>query len=130
LKLDDALPLMSEEAVAKYTAHPEKWNNSSFDRETVLAQMREYMEFAWGKVDDHRGLSAGRSVEKFEAWVWLLADQETLDKMNAADYPQYGAPKLAVVCEAYGFPIPDDEGIRSMIQGLACHADCENGCGS
>ncbi len=98
-------------------------------RDAVLAGMREYMPFAWGKVEDHRGISAERSVTKMEAWIWLLKDDEVLERVKAASYTQYGAPKLKVVCEQYHFPIPDSEAVRRMASGEQCSNSCENGCG-
>ncbi len=122
LDFEHAKPWLKEDVTA------DQWKPTPLDRETVLAEMREYMEFAWGKVEDHRGISASRSVDKMGAWVWLLGDDEVLADFKATGYPNYGAPKLAVVCRAYGFPIPDDEGVQRMIQGDDCGiGDC--GCG-
>ena len=39
---------------------------------SVMRDFRDYAEFAWGKAQDHRGLSAYRSLEKLSAWAWLL----------------------------------------------------------
>lgn len=89
------------------------WTQVPLDRETVLNQMREYMDFAWRKVEDHRGLSASRSVEKFEAWLWLLGDEPVIADFDAAPYENYGAPKLHVVCKAYGLPVPESERCRT-----------------
>lgn len=99
-------------------------------RDAVLAEMRSYMEFAWGKVDDHRGISASRSVEKMEAWLWLLGEDDLLREVEAAGYAQYGAPKLKLICERLSFPIPDDEDIRRMSRGERCTADYGCGCGA
>jgi hypothetical protein len=96
-------------------------------------EMKTYMEFAWGKVSDHRGLSAGRSVEKMCAWTWLLGTDEQsaeIDRMADVNYPQYGAPVLKRVCEIFGLPMPDDESILRMTRGEPCTPDCEMGCGT
>jgi hypothetical protein len=95
--------------------------------EGVLAEMREYMEFAWDKVENHRGISANRNVEKMEAWVWLLGRDDVLGRFLAAPYPQYGAPRLAQLCRDLSFPIPDGPGLVNMIAGRPCHEGCE-GC--
>jgi len=65
--------------------------------------------FGWGKVRNHRGLSADRTILKMKAWLWLLGDDE-LEAFAAdyANYPQYGAPILKAICEKYDFPIPED----------------------
>lgn len=105
----------------------EQWKQLPQDRQKILANIREYMEFAWGKVEDHRGLSAGRSVDKLTAWAWLL-DDDVAKRMNEADYAQYGAPKLAIACKAFELPIPDSDEIRNMIAGRPCVDSCELGC--
>lgn len=112
----------------KTDASSDGWKTAT-TREELLACMREYMEFAWGKVEDHRGISAGRSVEKFEAWIWALGDDATLKEFEDAPYAQYGAPQLAVVCRAYGFTIPDTESLARMITGEPCEPGCQDGCG-
>ena len=96
----------------------------------IPEQMAGYMSFAWGKVDDHRGISAGRSVQKLAALAWLTGDDEILPFSEDSDnYAQYGASILKHICEKYNLPIPDDEGLLRMAQGLPCVEDCEQGCG-
>ena len=108
---------------------PEEWNKGlPRTRDDVLVAMRDYMSFAWGKVEDHRGISATRSVEKMEAWIWVLGDDETLKKVQAASYAVYGAPQLKVVCDQYGFPVPTEESMQNMIAGMPCAPGCESGC--
>ena len=121
LTFEQAKPFLKEDA------SPEGWKTCA-TRDQLLGCMREYMAFAWGKVEDHRGLSAGRSVEKFEAWIWALGDDATLAEFEAAPYAQYGAPQLAVACRAYGFPIPETESVHRMILGEPCERHCESGC--
>lgn len=104
----------------------EEWNAA---RATdPLEEARDYMEFAWGKVEGHRGISAERSVGKMEEWLWLLGRDDLLEKVKETSYCQYGAPKLAVICEELGWPVPEDEGIQRMIRGEMCRPDCEDGC--
>lgn len=125
LTFEQAKPLLKPEATS------EGWTDvKPLNRETVLNDMREYMDFAWGKVINHRGISADRSVTKFKAWVWLLGDDDVLAKMKLADYAQYGAPILKIVCEQYGFPVPEDESIQRMMHGESCEPGCSMGCGS
>ena len=94
----------------------------------ALRDFRAYAAFAWGKAQDHRGLSAMRSVEKLTAWTWLLGRDDVLDRVQQTDYALYGCPVLRVLCEAFDFPIPDDEGARRMMRGEPCRPDCPNGC--
>ena len=96
----------------------------------IPEQMAGYMSFAWGKVEDHRGISAGRSIEKLKALAWLLGDDETVTfAEDSSNYPQYGAPILKCLCQRYDLPIPEGEGLRRMAEGLPCVDGCEEGCG-
>jgi hypothetical protein len=97
--------------------------------ESAQKALATYMRFAWSKVEDHRGLSAGRSVDKCTAYAWLLGDDACVAAVEAAPYPQYGAPKLAVICRAFNLPIPDEIWAHNMIAGERCGADYECGCG-
>lgn len=127
LTFEQARPLLKPDATEN------GWPTEPLTREAVLSEMRAYMEFAWGKVQDHRGLSASRSVEKIGAWIWLLGDEEILNEFKATDYAQYGAPKLAAACRHYGFPVPEDESLACMIAGrpcLGCESGEQSGCGS
>ena len=96
----------------------------------IPEQMAGYMRFAWGKVSDHRSISAGRSVDKLAALAWLLGDDDVVAfAEDPTNYPQYGAPILRHICERYGLPIPDDEHLQRMMQSERCTDDCEEGCG-
>ena len=118
-----------KESVRAEAVGAEAFDTITLTRENVISEMRDYMKFAWTKVEDHRGLSAGRAVEKMETWVWLLGDEEVSKRLDAAGYAQYGAPKLAVVCEVYGFDMPTSLHVANMIAGEPCTEDCEGGCG-
>lgn len=107
----------------------ENWVPEPLHLEAVMYELTGYMAFAWGKVRDHRGISAGRSVAKIEEYVWLLGRDDLLAAMEAAEYEQYGAPKLAVVCRALDLTIPESEALANMIGGRYCRPDCEEGCG-
>ena len=96
----------------------------------IPEQLAGYMRFAWTKVRGHRGISAGLSVEKLAALAWLLGDDDVVAfAEDDRNYPQYGAPILRYLCERYGLPIPDDEGLRRMARGEPCMAYCPSGCG-
>ena len=105
----------------------EKWEADEPTGENVLRDMKVYMKFAWEEAQDHRGLSANRSVIKLKAWLWLLGDEGLVD---GVDYAQYGAPILHKVCERYGFPMPDDRSTKRMMDGLSCEDGCQDGCGA
>jgi hypothetical protein len=101
LPFEHARPWLKDEATA------EEWGDAKPNTvEAIVAEMRGYMDFAWGKVRDERGLSACRSVEKMHAWMWALGDDEALAEFERASGDQYGAAKLFVVCVRYGFEVP------------------------
>lgn len=98
--------------------------------ERVLADVQEYMKFAWDKALDHRGLSASRSVSKMTAWMWMLGDDELVELCSDdSAYPQYGAPILRAISEKYGCEIPQSDFLARMAQGLPCESGCDMGCG-
>lgn len=123
LTFEQAKPFLIE------TAKKEDWKDNPLTEESVKEQMKKYMEFAWTKVEDHRGLSANRSIEKMEAFLWILEDDKTLAKVKETGYAQYGAPKLKVICERYGFHIPMSSKLINMMEGKLCVEGCEEGCG-
>jgi len=117
---DHIKPLLKEDA------DPKGWESMAPTAENVLNDMKEYMKFAWEKAQNHRGLSASRSVVKMQAWLWLLGDE---DLVAGVMYAQYGAPILRKICAHYGFPMPDDEYTKRMMAGLPCEDGCQQGCG-
>src|SRR5277367_4801730 len=107
----------------------EDWESASL--EDALGELREYMVFAWGKVEDHRGISAGRSVDKCAAWAWLLGRDDVYKAAHdGKNYAQYGAPALKLICEAFDLPVPADKGLQRMMRGEPCTDNCGNGCGT
>jgi hypothetical protein len=91
LSAEQAKPFIREEFLPKWTAQP-------LTRDFITAEMKKYMEFAWGKATDHRGISAGRSINKMSCWLWLLKDDETYKfAAKTKNYPQYGAPILKYI---------------------------------
>lgn len=97
-------------------------------KEAVLERMNNYVSFAWSKVTGHRGISAGRNLDHYRSWCWLLGDDDTVRMIEGNDVPYapYGAPKLAEVCRKYKFEIPDDA--KTMASGSPCSPYCSEGC--
>jgi hypothetical protein len=124
---------------------PEKWTEHGYpkkqDAPSITADMEEYYGFALGKAKDHRGLSANRSIQKLDAWVWLLND-DNYDKIHWNWYAQYGAPILKDIGDIYGFNYLSDENDEQygdwnkesnekflrMADGKPCTDDCTEGC--
>jgi hypothetical protein len=127
LAFEDAKPFLNEKATQ------EEWDKvrQAYTREVVLAEAKRYMaDYGWPKCQDHRGISASRTIQKMTAWAWLLSEEALLEKMHSTPYENYGAPILKVVCEHFTWPIPDDQATQRMMQGKPCTDNCEAGCGS
>lgn len=101
--------------------------------EEILSYAREYLKFAVDKAVEHRGLSAGRSVDHYRAWVWLL-EPERYEEFEAVPYPNYGAPQLKAAATILGFTDEWDRlaalnpEIVNMAAGKPCEPDCVEGC--
>lgn len=127
-----ALPFASAKPYLTNDVTEQDWNRfATRTRESVIAKMKEYANFAWSKVIAHRGISAGRNLDHYRAWCWLLGDEESVNFLNAEDgYAPYGAPKLAFVCKKYNLFIPNTEEARRMSEGESCENGCTEGCNS
>ena len=75
------------------------WTHVQPTREAVVAKILEYMPFAWEKANGERGISAGRSMLKMSAWLWLIGEEG----IDCEDYDNYGKPQLRAICELLGF---------------------------
>ena len=104
------LPWKQAKQFLNETAKEEEWKVAPRDRKTILKEMLDYMPFAWEKANDKRGLSAGRSMSHFQAWIWMAGD----DLGNLSDYEYYGKDHLVKICKHYGWDSAQwDDGIRS-----------------
>lgn len=106
-----------------------RWGEMAVPAAETEQVARAYYSFALGKIEDHRGISASRSVEKLTEYAWLLGRDELVDAMAALDYPQYGAPIVKAWGEAFGEPWPDEPWAVRMAAGLPCEPGCQMGCG-
>lgn len=71
---------------------------------TPLENANNYLTFAWGKANDCRSLSAGRSIEHFQAWMWLAGRDDIVEILSDGDrYCYYGKPLLVMVSALVGF---------------------------
>lgn len=107
LSFDDALSFLTEDARKKYGEGGEPWPR--IDAVDEAAQdFLDYMNFAWGKAEDQRGISASRSIQKLGAWLWLLGRNDLVATIENDDlYNPYGAPALVAVCDDLGVEVPE-----------------------
>ncbi len=71
------------------------WDPTLKTDEDVRKQCVDYMEFAWEKANGCRGLSAGRSMGHYKAWLWLLGE-DGFDDLET--YRHYGKDNLVRIC--------------------------------
>lgn len=111
LPWDLAKQFLKEPIDPSHTA--ETWTQLPLTEEGLKKTMLEYMPFAWDKANNFRGLSAGRSINHYEAWIWMLGDEDVPAFQNLGDYQFYGKDKLVAICEHYGWDHKQwDDGVR------------------
>lgn len=98
LPFELAKPFVKDEVTA------EKWQEITSDRpttrEAAVKQLVEYLPFAWDKANNCRGISAGRSIQHFQAWLFLLGEYRVVAELD--DYDLYGKPQLRAISERFG----------------------------
>ena len=122
LDFEHAKEFLSPEATA------EEWKDAP-DAADVRAEADAYYTFALGKIRDHRGISAERSVLKLTEYAWLLGRDDVVAAMDAAEYEQYGAPKVKAFAAGMGLEWPGEPGLTRMAAGQPCRPGCGEGCG-
>ena len=100
MEFENAKPYLKDEYVADVESGKEKWEVSTDAKKEIL----DYLEFAYGKAENERGLSANRSMLHFKTWIWL-DDPEFYDKIipEIDDYYDYGISVLDSISKHYGF---------------------------
>lgn len=83
------------------SANASEWEAHGKSVGDIVARIRDYLPFAWDKANGCRGLSAGRSINHMQAWLWLLGENEA--SVQIEDYDRYGKPQLRAISEAVGF---------------------------
>lgn len=88
----------------EYVKEVEEGKEQYLQKTDPLLQAREYVEFAWGKANNRRGLSARRSVSHFINWFWLIDGDfyQKLRELEDEAYLPYGKPILVIVSEKLG----------------------------
>lgn len=77
--------------------------------EEATQDFLDYMVFAWSKIMDEKGLSAGRSVIKLGAWLRVLGRDDLYEIISDDDlYLPYGAPAIEKVCHEMGIEFPNN----------------------
>lgn len=106
------LPFEHAKQFLKKDVTEDQWleNYIPLTKEAVINEMKEYMDHAWDKANNERGISSQRSMAHYDNWLWLIDDHETLLFLrDDSNYEMYGKPILRKICEVYGFKIEEEE---------------------
>jgi hypothetical protein len=107
----DLLEYLEFESAKKFLTPDVTKDEWKQQENTPREVMIDYMDFAWQKANDKRGLSASRSMEHYTSWLWLDGDEELYQTL--ANYEFYGKPQLVKICEYLGLdPNKYDDGVR------------------
>ena len=81
-------------------------------RETLKIKMLEYMEFAWEKANNFRGICAMRSIGHYISWMWVYGD-DGMEVMGNTPYDHYGKEILVDICQFFEWDYSEwDDGVR------------------
>lgn len=103
MEFDTAKSFLKEDYVKQVESGEEKWEVKTDAKKEIL----DYLDFAYEKAENERGLSAGRSMLHFKTWIWLDDDKfynEIIDMID--NYTDYGIPTLNKIAEHYGYVRP------------------------
>lgn len=96
LDYDHVKPYLNDDVTA------DDWAACVAKTGTLAEEITGYYRFALGKIEDERGISAERSVIKLREMAWLAGRDDVAAAMDAAPYPEYGAPKVAAFAARFG----------------------------
>ena len=85
LEYEDAKEFLKE-GVTK-----ESWDEGrvKYNLKELMQRMKEYLDFAFDKAENGRGLSAGRSLDHYRIWFWLITEPE-MEMHTQDEYGDYG----------------------------------------
>ncbi len=107
----DARPYMTKEARAEADSG-EGWRYEPVLKSKILDDMLTYMEHAWDKANNRRGISAARSLQHYQAWLWLIGEDDLAEQIGTYEF--YGKPQLIAICEKFGWDHTKwDDGVRT-----------------
>lgn len=68
-------------------------------KDDVLNKMKDYLNFAYDKANNKRGISANISIQHYIAWAWLINNQFYNELMNMyeTEYRDYGKNILSYI---------------------------------
>lgn len=101
LTLEQAQKIGFDIKEGKEWPSPKPWN-----KESILKQLREDVEFGFEKAINQRGISSSLMFEVVRGWNEILEDG--LENWPEDNYAQYGLPLFIATAKKYNFPIPEE----------------------
>jgi hypothetical protein len=85
------------------------WTPDYQTDEDVLGVAKDYVEFAYSKINGRRGISAERTVMHYVAWLWLVDSPiyDEMFRMYSENYHAYGREILNFIVDHYKWPKPE-----------------------
>ncbi len=79
----------------------EEWDAKTkpLTRENLIDAIKEYLPFALEKAEGQRGLSAARSIQKFQTLLFALGNEKLAEEIE--NYYDYGLPQLKMIQKEY-----------------------------
>jgi hypothetical protein len=106
LTFETAKPFLQDGYVSDVESGVKNWECIT-NIEECTQEFLDYMNFAWGKAEDQRGLYASRSIDKLSIWLWAMNREDLVNIIKDDDlYNPYGAPALIAVCNEMGIEVP------------------------
>lgn len=97
---ENVKPHLIKEFIEKVEKGEEVWTPKTDAKKEIL----NYLDFAYEKAENQRGLSAGRSMLHFKTWIWLDDDKFYNEILPLIDnYTNYGIPALDKIAAHYGY---------------------------
>ena len=100
MEFKTAKEFLKDEYVKQVESGEKEWEQTMNPKKEILG----YLDFAYGKAHNERGLSAGRSMLHFKTWIWIDDEKfynEIVDEMDS--YNDYGLAVLDKISKHYGF---------------------------
>ena len=112
--LDDYLPTeyMKEKFIdAENIVEFEEYraNLKELTIEDAVQDMLDYLVFDWTKIEDQRGLSAGRNVMKLKVWFHILSRPDLVNIITQ-EYTDYGRDNMLEIFEKLSLYNPSKMG--------------------
>lgn len=137
-EVSELLSALDEEHAGKFYENLTEWNQEFKDRDDVTNRMKEYLDFAYEKAINHRGISTMRSAAHYRGWAWLIGDDELIKFIDHPEnYENYGAPILKFIADKYNVKVDLNENDQATFDAMAkgekcpaCKQGITEGCGN